>query len=70
VTRRLAVEPTALVVLEPRFGRWHASADCPVLRAQPEAVVQLTSTVENVRACTICTLVSTRMAGCPPGATT
>ncbi len=42
------------VLLEPRFDRWHASANCPVLLEQPEAFVQLASAPGGGRACTIC----------------
>lgn len=42
------------VLLELQFGRWHASADCPVLLAQPEAFVQLAHDSPRTRPCSIC----------------
>jgi hypothetical protein len=42
------------VLVETDFARWHRSADCPVLLAQPEALVQLVPDPGGTRACTIC----------------
>jgi hypothetical protein len=45
---------TAPVLVEAQFGRWHARADCPVLRAQPEAFVQPAHDPAEARPCSIC----------------
>jgi hypothetical protein len=50
----VAGSAVAEVLLELRFGRWHASADCPVIRAQPEAFVQPVHDPADTRPCTIC----------------
>lgn len=42
------------LIHEPRFNRWHRGYDCPVLVAQPGAIVHKTATPGNARACTIC----------------
>jgi hypothetical protein len=52
----LAERAAAEVLLELRFGRWHARADCPVIRAQPEAFVQPAYDPAETRPCTICAL--------------
>jgi len=57
VTSVLVAEPaTAGVLVEVRFGRWHARPDCPVIRAQPEAFVQPAHDPAEARPCTICAL--------------
>jgi hypothetical protein len=52
----VAEPASAQVLLELRFGRWHARADCPVIRAQPEAFVQPAHDPAEMRPCTICAL--------------
>lgn len=54
----LLLPPTGAVkvLVEVGFARWHVSADCPVLLAQPEAFVHPTHDPGAARACTICAL--------------